>query len=188
MVKRQSIFTLFTVVLSLFLFSNVQAQEQTIWERLQAHCGEAFEGELVTPKKEDGFSGKELVMHIRSCSDSVIYIPFFVGDDKSRTWVLRKQDIGYSLHHDHRHEDGTPEEQTMYGGFMSNEGNPDIYMFPSDQYTCELLPFACANVWWITMDDDSFTYNLRRVGTERVFTVKFDLNKKVKNPPRAWGH
>lgn len=171
----------------LFTFqTTVQAQE-SIWDRLQAQCGKAFAGTLEYPKDEPGFSDQELVMHVLSCNDSVLYIPFFVGEERSRTWIIRKQDIGYSLHHDHRNEDGTPEVQTMYGGHMNNAGNDTMYVFPADNYTCELLDYACGNVWWITMDDQYFTYNLRRVGTDRLFTVRFDLSKSVKTPELPWG-
>lgn len=164
------------------------AAQLPIWEHLQAHCGEAFEGELMHPTQEKEFSGKKLVMHIRSCNDSTIYIPFFVGENKSRTWILRKQEKGYSLHHDHRHEDGSPEEQTLYGGFTPNAGFDSLYMFPADDYTCDLIPFACGNIWWITMNESYFTYNLRRIGTDRLFSIRFDLSKRIKNPPQAWGY
>ena len=100
--------------------------------------------------------------------------------------IIRK-DIGYSLHHDHRNEDGTPGIQTMYGGYMNNAGNDTMYVFPADNYTCELLDFACGNVWWITMDNQYFTYNLRRMGTDRLFTIRFDLTKSVKSPDLPWG-
>lgn len=184
MVKYIKSFLVFAI---LFGWNSSLNAQNTVWDRLQANCGKAFAGELVVPEHEEGFSNKDLVMHVLSCSDSVLYVPFFVGEDRSRTWVIRKQDIGFSLHHDHRNPDGTPEEQTMYGGFMSNSGNDDIYMFPSDEYTCQMIPFACANVWWITMDDEYFTYNLRRVGTERVFTIRFDLSKTVETPELPWG-
>jgi len=179
---------IYCFLLACLSFSIDNFAQLPIWEHLQSHCGEAFEGELLHPKKEKDFSGKELVMHIRSCNDSIIYIPFFVGENKSRTWILKKQGETYSLHHDHRNKDGSPEEQTMYGGYMPNSGFDSLYMFPADDYTCSLIPFACGNVWWITMDEKYFTYNLRRIGTDRLFSIRFDLSKKVKNPPQAWGY
>jgi hypothetical protein len=62
-----------------------------------------------------------------------------------------------------------------------------IQIFPADQETADLIPYAANNVWWITLDDDFFTYNLRRIGTERLFTVQFDLNIEVESPGPAWG-
>ena len=72
---------------------GVQAQEKpgniVFWETLSKHCGKAYEGEVTTPISDtDPFAGKRLVMHLVNCGDEFIHIPFFVGDDKSRTWVL----------------------------------------------------------------------------------------------------
>jgi hypothetical protein len=50
-----------------------------------------------------------------------------------------------------------------------------------------LIPTAAANVWWITLDKTSFTYNLRRIGSDRLFTVQFDLTKEVPVPTAPWG-
>ena len=76
---------------------------------------------------------------------------------------------------------------TWYGGRASNGGNETMQFFPADQETCTLLKYACFNVWWITIDEKIFTYNLRRMGTDRLFTVTFDLTKPVKNPEDPWG-
>ena len=46
-------------------------------------------------------------MHVRSCEENRIRIPFFVGDDKSRTWVLTFDSDQIQLKHNHRHEDGS---------------------------------------------------------------------------------
>ena len=63
------------------------------WDSLQSHCGKAYEGEIIAGGKAgDGFVGEKLVMHFRSCEKNTIRIPFFVGKDKSRTWVLTKNE------------------------------------------------------------------------------------------------
>lgn len=91
------------------------------------------------------------------------------------------------LKHDHRHEDGSEDDITQYGGIASNTGMATIQFFPADQETTDLIPHAANNVWWITVDEESFTYNLRRIGSDRYFSVKFDLNKEVESPGPAWG-
>ena len=159
------------------------------WETIKNHCGKAYEGEVTAGGIEgDGFMGEKLVMHVRSCEDAVLRIPFFVGDDKSRTWVLT---MGANnlimLKHDHRKPDGSDDEITQYGGISSNTGKSDVQFFPADQYTADLLDHAASNIWWITVDDSTFTYNLRRIGTDRLFTVKFDLTKEVDTPSAPWG-
>ena len=85
--------------------------------RLAQHCGEAFAGRIITdeppPQGEDPFAGKPLVMHVRECTAGELRVPFHVGDDHSRTWVITRTDTGLRLKHDHRHEDGSSDAVTM---------------------------------------------------------------------------
>ncbi len=179
------------LLLSIFTALQLNAQElppsQQFWSQLQTLCGKSFEGKLITPENDAQFAGKTLIMHVRSCSDTVIKIPFFVGDDKSRTWVLTYTNGLIELKHDHRHEDGTNDAVTMYGGTASNTGKANLQMFPADAYTATLIPAAATNVWWIGLNDNTFTYNLKRVDTPRQFTVAFDLSTAVENPGPPWG-
>lgn len=170
-----------------FVFSQDKSEAQQFWESLQVLCGNSYEGTLVLPENDEQFGGKKLIMHVRSCSDNVIKIPFFVGDDRSRTWVLTFENERILLKHDHRHEDGSSDEVTMYGGKTTNAGQANIQSFPADEETKIMIPAASTNVWWITVNDKEFTYNLRRLGTERVFRVVFDLNTIVKDPEAPWG-
>lgn len=160
---------------------------QDFWDSLKALCGKSFEGTLELPEDDKDFGGKKLVMHVRSCEENRIRIPFFVGDDKSRTWVLALENDRIELKHDHRHEDGSDDEITMYGGKTTNSGQATIQTFPADQETKNMIPAASTNIWWITLDDKQFTYNLRRLGTDRVFRVTFDLSKSIENPEAPWG-
>lgn len=178
------------ILFALLLTLNVSAQksrQDIFWDTLSSHCGKSFEGKITSEGKNDGFDGERLVMHVKTCSDSKLKIPFFVGDDKSRTWVLTKYADGILLKHDHRHPDGTPEELTMYGGKATNFGNQNMQFFPADQETSDMLPRATFNVWWMTVDATSFTYNLHLINTDRVFTVTFDLTKEVESLGDPWG-
>lgn len=161
----------------------------TFWNSLQKLCGRAFAGTVqAAPADDPTFKGKELVMHVRACEKDKIRIPFFVGEDKSRTWILTRRKDRILLKHDHRHADGTPDKVTMYGGWTTNGGARDRQMFPADQETADILPAAAANVWWIEIvDGQYFTYNLRRVGTDRYFSVRFDLTKEIAKPAAPWG-
>ena len=126
-------------------------------------------------------------MHIISCKQSEIKIPFHVGENRSRTWVLTNRANAITLKHEHRHEDGSEDKVTQYGGTSTNSGSANMQIFPADEETVKIIPAAFGNVWWITVDENSFTYNLRRIGTDRLFTVKFDLTKPVDLPPSPWG-
>lgn len=181
------IFFLVLFLLSFHLHSQEITGSEQFWNKLALHCGKSYEGQLVSPASDPRFAGR-LLMHVRSCQEGRIRIPFFVGEDRSRTWVLTRDEEGLiQLKHDHRHEDGTEDKVTQYGGKASNTGSATTQFFPADQFTADLLPAAVGNVWWITVDENSFTYNLRRLGSDTLFSVKFDLTKPVDAPEAPWG-
>ena len=177
----------------LILFAeNSYAQEKNpaeiFWNNLKEYCGKAFEGKLDESIKNDSFSGKKLTMYVWECDDKTIKIPFYVGDDKSRTWVLTLEGDRIKLKHDHRHEDGSEDSITQYGGISTNAGLKDFQFFPADDETAKLIPAAASNVWWITLSEDTFSYNLKRLASDRPqFTVTFDLSKPVEIPGAPWG-
>jgi hypothetical protein len=142
------------------------------------HCGSTYLGVPVYPDDpEHAFYGQELEMHVASCTDSEIRIPFRVGDNTSRTWVLTLSDEGLLFKHDHRHDDGTPEDLTNYGGWMRATGSAFTAEFPADAETAEMLPEAVTNVWTMTFDPDNkqFIYYLERHSLPR-FKAVFSLN------------
>lgn len=182
------LFTSFLLLLSYTGHSQDDSGAVAFWESLQTHCGKAYEGTLAEHVKNDSFSGKKLTMYVRSCDDGIITIPFYVGEDRSRTWVLTLENGRIKLKHDHRHEDGSEDSITQYGGTAPNPGLPHLQIFPADEETAALIPYASTNVWWITVDGHTFSYNLKRVGTENPeFTVIFDLSNPVEAPPAPWG-
>jgi hypothetical protein len=75
----------------------------------------------------------------------------------------------------------------FYGGTSSNAGKTNIQFFPADEATQEMIPGAATNVWWITIDETTFTYNLKRLGTDRIFKVSMDLTKTIEAPEAPWG-
>jgi hypothetical protein len=140
---------------------------------------------------DTAFADKALVMHVRSCSDSVILVPFHVGEDRSRTWVLtRLADGGLRLKHDHRHADGLEDSVTQYGGDAPAERiTATSVEFPADAFTAQLIPAAATNVWTVMVEPGvRYVYALRREGTDRRFRVDFDLSTPVPAPPAPWGH
>lgn len=179
----------FLLFLPLQLIAQELTSSEKFWSQLQAHCGKAYEGKIIAGGlPDDGFTGEKLVMHVRKCETNDIRIPFFVGENKSRTWVLHLNDEKIiSLKHDHRHPDGTDEDLTQYGGVSSNVGLDNLQMFPADAHTAKILPPASTNLWWFTIDETSFTYNLRRIGSDRFFSVSFDLTKPIETPEAPWG-
>ncbi|MBZ9787366.1 hypothetical protein LB456_07820 [Psychroflexus sp. CAK57W] len=157
------------------------------WNRLSRLKGKSFQGEVIEAPAGDDFRGKKLVMHVLDVKKDTIYIPFNVGENRSRTWILTKTKAGIQLKHDHRKEDGSEDEVTMYGGTTPNTGLEGIAMFPADQETVDLLPGTATNLWWITVDDKLFTYNLRRIGSPVKFSIGFDLESPIDTPKPSWG-
>lgn len=166
---------------------NDSTAAKEFWKNLKTLSGKAFEGQLVSAPANDDFAGKKLVMHVLFADDETILIPFNVGDNRSRTWILKYKNGRIELKHNHRHEDGSHDKVTMYGGTSTNSGMPNMQVFPADQETVDVIPAAFSNAWWITVDSTAYTYNLRRLGSERVFTVSFDLTKEVEIPKPSWG-
>jgi hypothetical protein len=163
--------------------------------RLKQLCGKAFEGRVVTADPADSsFAGRRLVMHVSHCQDEEVRIPFHVGTDRSRTWVVTRSPSGLRLKHDHRHEDGSPDRLTMYGGESGLPGTADRQEFPVDAesialFTREGRSVSNTNIWAMEFGANIFAYELRRppIPGGRFFRVEFDIARPVDPPPAPWG-
>jgi len=173
---------------------GVERPYDTFMNRIAALCGQAFAGRVTANEPAapgDPFEGQALVMHVRECGATEIRIPFHVGEDRSRTWVLTWSDAGVRVKHDHRHADGTPDAVTMYGGDTTDPGTPTRQSFPVDAesralFEREGLTASLTNVWAMEIEPGRrFVYELARPG--RVFRVEFDLTQPVEAPPPPWG-
>lgn len=171
--------------------AHAQVPAGRLLSELRAHCGKAYEGRLVNAQPVDSaIAAERLVMHVRSCGDT-LRVPFHVGADRSRTWVLTQTPGGLRLKHDHRHEDGSEDRVTQYGGDASavtREADGALRAeFAVDAYTGELLPASRWNVWTLELSATRFVYELRRTNSDRRFRVVFDLTRAVPAPPAPWG-
>jgi hypothetical protein len=162
---------------------------------LASVCGKAYAGRIVTnvpPQPNDAFEGRALVVHVRSCQPGRVLVPFHVGEDRSRTFVLTLVGDRLRLKHDHRHKDGTSDVLTMYGGQSLAAGTPTRQEFPVDEeskalFTREKREASNTNTWAMELHPGRmFAYELTRPGG-RKFRVEFDLTKTVPAPPAPWG-
>ena len=158
---------------------------------IKTHCGKAFQGKVSKDNVGDTFGNAKLVMHVRKCTDSEIQIPFHVGDDASRTWILAKTGAGLMLKHDHRNEDGSFHSSTMYGGHTVDEGFPQVQSFPADVYSKALfiesgIAASTDNVWQMMIYPSRFSYRLIRPARE--VQVDFDLENPIATPSAPWGY
>lgn len=179
--------------------SALEAPAAAFLGQLSSLCGKAFEGRVVadTPASaDDPFAHRRLVMHVRECRAGEVRVPFHVGDDRSRTWVIT-HDAGQQslrLKHDHRHADGSSDTLTMYGGDSRAAAAPAAGLwrveFPADAGSQALFrrldrAVSVDNVWAIELDKRRFVYELAR--PNRLFRVEFDLTRPQPLPPAPWG-
>lgn len=166
-------------------------EQDAFFESLGALCGKAFEGRLVSSDAADAdMAGERLVMHVRECAPDEVRIPFHVGSDRSRTWVVTRTAAGLRLKHDHRHEDGSEDFLTQYGGDTASAGSSTRQEFPADAYSKDLFmregrAVSVDNVWAVEVTDAMYAYELKR--PNRFFRVEFDLTTPVETPPAPWG-
>ena len=151
---------------------------KAFFKNLRKMCGRRFAGETqFPPDPNHPLAGNKLVLSFDSCSGREIRIPFLVGEDKSRTWILTLSENGLLFKHDHRHPDGTPDKITMYGGWAASGGTAHKQRFPADPDTAKLIPEATTNVWTLEIlsEKQQFIYYLERNGQPRyraVFNLK----------------
>ncbi|MCC5851674.1 MAG: hypothetical protein JJU30_02510 [Alkalimonas sp.] len=185
-----------TLVASSQLFAqslSIPAQDQ-FFDHIAGYCGQAFEGRVTEANFTgiESFQENRLVMHVRRCSEDRLEIPFHVGDNHSRTWILTKTGSGIQLKHDHRMPDGSHDDATMYGGHTVDAGWPNAQSFPADAFSKEdfirrRTPQSVGNTWHMFIyPGEFFAYRLTRPGRE--LRVDFDLTQPVALPPTPWGY
>jgi hypothetical protein len=145
-------------------------------------CGQTHEGRLVTTDPADAdFAGKKLVMGPVACNGSEVQIPFAVSENRTRTWVITRTAVGVRLKHIHRHDDGTEDKVSRYGGDTASAGTDTRQEFPADEFSklifrANKLDRSVDNVWAVeAAPGKHFAYELRR--PNRFFRVEFPLTK-----------
>ncbi|MGV9006013.1 MAG: hypothetical protein ACOH1H_04650 [Brevundimonas sp.] len=159
---------------------RAETPQDVFFARLTALCGQTFAGGLVTADAADAdLAGQPMRMQVRDCSAQAIRIPFRIGEDRSRTWVITRTPDGLTLKHDHRDAQGRPEGLHWYGGNTVTAGTAGRQEFPVDPESIALFNAADAavsttNVWAMEVQPgQTFAYELRRA--DRHFRVEFDL-------------
>ena len=171
MKKHFSGIALVLIVLTSFAHAQQPARsaklvsQKAFFNNLKKMCGQKFEGVTDFPQNADHpMVGKKLLMSVGPCTEDEIRVPFQVGDDKSRTWILTFGVKGLLFKHDHRHPDGTPDQITNYGGWGNESGTAHKQSFPADADTVKVIPEAATNVWTfeILPEQQKFMYYLER--------------------------
>ncbi|MBP6014761.1 MAG: hypothetical protein KBA31_21240 [Alphaproteobacteria bacterium] len=169
-----------TAALTACTSATPPAPADAFMANLNRLCGQTHEGRLVTTDPADAdFAGKKLVMGPVACTADEVAIPFAVGDNRSRTWVITRTGAGVRLKHVHRHDDGSEDKVSRYGGDSTTAGTATRQEFPVDEFSklmfrANKLERSVTNVWAVEAEPGKhFAYELRR--TNRFFRVEFDL-------------
>lgn len=164
--------------------ASLPSEQQEFWANLEEHCGMAYPGHAGIIREGDArrdslYAGYEMVSHFRQCFDDELRIPGHIGEDRSRTWILTVVNGGLDLRHDHREEDGSDSEVTMYGASTAEPGSPLRQEFVRDgpgYWVLELAP-----------EENRFSYG-NHDGEEWLVRFDFDLGEPVAPPPPPWGY
>ena len=159
--------------------------QDAFFANLTALCGQKFEGRVTTTDAADAdFRSQRLVMHVRDCSPTEIRIPFAVGDNRTRTWVITRTGQGLRLKHDHRDPvDGHTHTLHWYGGDTTNAGTAERQEFPVDAESIALFnannaAVSTTNVWAVEVHPGrSYVYELSR--PNRLLRVEFDTTRPL---------
>ncbi len=161
-----------------------KAPADQFFDRLTALCGKTLTGRVAAGDAADeSFRQAKLVMTVAHCDAREIRIPFHVGEDRSRTWIVTRLDDGrLRLKHDHRHPDGVEDELSRYGGETLEPGSAELQRFPVDAESQDMFTrlnraVSNTNVWSLGLTDQAFTYELSRPG--RLFRASFDLSQEA---------
>jgi hypothetical protein len=157
---------------------------QAFFNNLASLCGNAYAGrQEFRSHHGESWADKTMIMYVDVCEEEYIHIPFHVDDDWSRTWMFIKENGKLVFRHQHLHEDGSPEDSSMYGGYANNEGTAFVQYFPADDYTATAIEGGGGNVWIVTIDEDFkwYSYRLDRDGEKRLEIV-FDVENPIDEP------
>lgn len=184
MTRRLLLFILLVLLVPMFFScrqnhpdSRGDESQSAFLDNLSSLCGKSFRGrETYSAPGRESWADREFVIHVTVCTEDSVYIPFHLDQDRSRTWMFLAEAGGMRFRHDHRHEDGTPEELTMYGGYSDGTGTAYRQYFPADDYTIRLLDDTLGREWRVILAEDlsTMTYELH-YSEKLMFAAEFDL-------------
>lgn len=167
---------------------RLNSAQNMFFENLSHLCGSIFEGySTFTDTPTHVFAGKKLTASLISCNDREIRIPFSVGDDHSRTWLLRRNSRGLLLKHDRRHSSADPGEIIEYVGWATHEGSASRQFFVADTDRVHVPPEIAGSLWSLSLDVDrgELSYSLKHRQQQR-YEVVLQLRKPHKRKKNFW--
>ncbi|MEL6568707.1 MAG: hypothetical protein AAFQ22_09835 [Pseudomonadota bacterium] len=156
--------------------------EAEFFARMGDLCGERFAGTIVSTDAEDAdWRAEPITVHVETCAPHEIRMPLAVGEDTSRTWILRKiAGGGLELRHQHLHSDGTPDAISNYGGYS----NPDVTSGDRQSFAASIdtkalfdaegIPVSKDNVWAMEVRPEAGLLAYEMARPNRFFRIEFD--------------
>jgi hypothetical protein len=156
---------------------TLSAPQAAFFSGLQRLCGSSFAGRVVeAPPADTTFSGHPLRMQVRECSDAEVVIGVEVGDDRSRSWIVRRSGEGLRLTHVHLEADGSEAANSRYGGATREAGTARRQDFPADSFSIRMLPARATQAWTLELEPGvRLDYSLHRAATGLRYRFRFDL-------------
>ncbi|RUO36754.1 hypothetical protein CWE13_07850 [Aliidiomarina shirensis] len=189
----RSLCVLGAVVITTACAAPDEQPQQEFFAALKSLCGKAYAGERVIERPgRDLLEGDEkLIVHFRECSENQVLAPFHIEKpdrndwDRSRTWIYTRHHDHLTLSHDHREPDGSPSEETDYGGATVDTGTAEQQMFIFTERTGENGETLG---WRIeVVPGERYSYGTMADG-EWTWRVDFDLSEIIDSPPAPWGY
>ncbi len=156
-----------------------ETNETSFLENYADYCGYAYRGESTLVELGEGnpLEGADLVMILDDCSKDEVRMPFYVDDDRSRTWIVRRMNGRLHLSHDHRYPNGTEYDANLYGGYADEDGDAETVYFPSDERTIAERPSREINRWSKSFDHENQRYHYRLYLRDTLrYEAEFDLS------------
>lgn len=185
---------LIAAALTLTSCSGPAAQDDFV-ENLMPLCGKSYAGQVVSTDAVDAdWRSEAIIVGPVSCEIAAIRMPLAVGENTSRTWVIIPDKRTLTLKHDHRHDDGTPDAVSWYGGTAATDGTANRQEFPVDDFSIALfktegLAASVTNTWAMDIKSgETLAYELSRPATTeqlaasetgRFFRIEFDLTNPL---------
>ena len=160
--------------------SAPKSDQAKFMDNLRDLCGNSYPGEVIQPQPApEGFTDP-MVAHITDCGENYVNIPFHIGDNETRTWMLTQSEGALLFKHDHRNPDGTPDGLTNYGGWASDLGSEFRQSFPADPETIAMRDGLESHTWRFEFSEDlsTLSYSLY-LYDDLYFLADFDLTEAI---------
>lgn len=154
-------------------------QPDCLMDHLLLFEGRQLPGTIIFPAgAEAPFQGQQISLQVLASGQKQVRLPILRDQQVYRTLILRSEEAGYSLQHEHKKPNGQQAEISMYGGRHEGARSPYVLIFPADAYSRQLLGELRENVWSLALNNDRsvLSYIMEENG-HVTMQIDFDLSQ-----------